>query len=164
MRLRASGLALLLGAVALHFGVTVPSWQAAAGSQDGYRRARDARRALSQRLAVAERREAARQRLVEVIQAAPPGPGDAVARLRRDVIAAAREAGVSRVRLEVAPGRGPVAASLRLSAAGPLSAVAALVADLASNRAVVLENARLAPDEEGLLQIELAAGRPGALR
>jgi hypothetical protein len=155
------GLALLLASAAIQYGVTVPAWRAAAASQDGYRRARDARRAQAQRLAAAERRETARKRLLEAIAAAPQGPGDEVARLRRDAIAAARQAGVRGVRLEVVPGRGPLAASLRLAATGSLPEIAALAADLPGRRAVALESARLAPDAEGSLRLELAGGRPG---
>jgi len=162
VRLRVAGLALLAAAVALHFGVTLPAWRAAAASQDGYRLARDARRGLGQRLAAAERRAAARQRLLGVIEAAKHGPGEDVARLRRDAIAAAREAGVRAVRLEVAPGRGPVSASLRMAADGSLRAVAALTADL-PGRGVVLESARLGPTDAGMLEVELSGARPGRL-
>jgi hypothetical protein len=158
------GLGLLAGALALHYGVTVPAWQAAAGRQDAYRRARDARRGQSQRLAVAERRAAAGLRLRSVIDAAAHGPGDDVARLRRDAIAAARQAGVGDVRLEVAAGRGPVSASLRIAAGGTLSSVTSLAADLAGRRAVVIESARLFPTDGGMLHVELAGVRPGGLR
>jgi hypothetical protein len=161
VRLRLVALALLGAAAAVHFGVTVPTWARAASSQDAYRRARDVRRGLAQRLAAAERRADAQKKLAEVLQSATQGPGDDVARLRRDAIAAARAAGVGDVRLEVTPGRTPVAASLRLAAGGALSEVTLLTSDLPARRAVVLDSVRLLPRDTGGLGVELSGVRPG---
>ncbi len=163
MKLRLASLALLAAALAIHLGVTLPAWSAAAQIQDAYRRARDARRSLSLRAAAAEKRVAARQRLAAVLASAAQGPGDDLARLRRDAIAAARQAGVTGVRLEVTAGSGPVAAVLRLAAGGPVRAVTALAADLPASRAVVLDSVRFVPgDSGGNVSIDIAGVRPGA--
>lgn len=162
MKLRLAGLSLLAAALAIHIGVTQPAWTAAAAAQDAYRQARDSRRSLAQRVAAVEKRVAARQRLASVLASAALGPGDDVARLRRDAIAAARQAGVTGVRLEVSAGRSPAVAALRLAAGGPVRAVAALVADLPATRAVVLESVRLVPsDRGGIVSVELEGVRPG---
>jgi hypothetical protein len=153
-------LILLLAAVALHVGVTLRARETTAATQDAYRRARDARRALEQRLATAERRAAARERLRAALATAQQGPGDAVARLRRDAIAAARNAGVTAVRLEVTRGRAPIAAALSLSAEGSLPEITALAAELPTARAVVVESARFDVVVGGLA-VELRGVRPG---
>lgn len=162
MRARLVGLGLIAAALLVHLGLTLPAWRAAAASQDAYRLARDARRGLSQRVAVAEKRAAARDRLAGVIESAAQGPGDDVARLRRDAIAAGRQAGVGGVRLQVGPGHGPVAATLRMTAAGSLRSISALAADLPGTRAVVLARARIVPGEAASLSLDLEGARPGA--
>ncbi|HET7295004.1 MAG TPA: hypothetical protein VFM88_21475 [Vicinamibacteria bacterium] len=160
MKTRIVALLLLAAAALLHLGFTRQERAAAAAAQDTYRRAREARRGVTQRLAAAERGATARERLRAVLAGAQAGPGDDVARLRRDAIAAANGAGVSGVRLEVARGRPPAAASLALSAHGSLPAVTALARDLPLRRAVVLESARLEALDEGLA-VELRGVRPG---
>jgi len=155
-------LALLAAAPAVHFGFTVPTWSEAAAAQDAYRNARDSRRGTALRLAAAQRRAAARARLEEALRATSQVPGDEVSLLRREAIEATRVAGLTGVRLEVASGRGPAAATLRLAAAGPLSAVAALVTNLPGRHAVVLDGARLEPVEAGSVRIELQGVRPVA--
>jgi len=160
VRIRLLALGLLLAAAALHLGVTLTARETEASAQDAYRRARDARREVTQRLAAAERRATARQRLRAVLASAQKGPGDEVARLRRDAIAAARNAGVTAVRLEVTRGRAPVAAALSLSAEGSLPEVSALAADLPTLRAVVVESARFDAVQGGL-SLELRGVRPG---
>jgi hypothetical protein len=160
VRIRLLALALLLAAAALHLGITLTARESAASAQAAYRRARDARREVTQRLAAAERRATARQRLRAVLASAQKGPGDEVARLRRDAIAAARNAGVTAVRLEVTRGRAPVAAALSMSAEGSLPELSALAADLPTLRAVVVESARFDAVQGGL-SIELRGVRPG---
>ena len=160
MRIRALALALLAAACVLHVGVTLRARETAASAQDAYRRAREVRRGINQRLAAAERRANARERLRAVLASAQRGPGDELAWLRRDAIAAARTAGVTAVQLEVSRGRDPVAAVLSLSAQGPLPSVTALAADLPTARAVVLESARFQAVEGGLA-VELRGARPG---
>lgn len=160
MKARLTALALLVAAAALHLGYTLDARATAAAAQDAYRRAREARRSVTQRLAAAERRATARERLRAVLATAQAGPGDDVARLRRAAIAAARGAGVTNVRLEVVRGRAPAVASLSLSAQGSLPEVTALAADLPLSRAVVLESARFDALDEGLA-VELRGVRPG---
>jgi hypothetical protein len=160
VRSRVLALALLGAAGALHVGVTLRAREAAAAAQDSYRRAREARRGVNQRLAAAERRASARDRLRAVLATAQKGPGDELARLRRDAIAAARNAGVTAVRLEVSRGRAPVAAALSLSAQGSLPEVTALAAELPTGRAVVLESVRFEAVAGGLA-VELRGARPG---
>lgn len=160
MRIRLLAFALLAAAVALHFGVTLRARDATAVAQDAFRRAREERRSVSQRLAAAERRAKARERLRALLASAQSGPGDDVARLRRDAIAAARSAGVTAVRLEVVRGQAPAVASLSLSAQGSLPEVAELASELPASRAVVLENARFVALDGGLA-VELRGVRPG---
>ena len=160
MRIRLLALGLLAAAAALHMGVTLSSRETAAAAQDAYGRAREARRDVARRLAAAERRATARERLRAVLASPQNGPGDEVARLRRDAIAAARKAGVTSVRLEVTRGRAPVAAALSLSAQGSLPEVSALAADLPTLRAVVVESARFDAVEGGV-SVELRGVRPG---
>jgi hypothetical protein len=161
VRLRLISLGLLGAALTVHFGLTVPTWSEAGAAHEAYRNARDERRDTVRRLASARRRAAARARLADALRDTSQGPGDDVARLRRAAIEATRAAGVGAVRLEVAAARGPAAASLRLSASGPLRAVAALAEDLPGRRAVVLDSARLEPIESGNLRVELHGVRPG---
>lgn len=162
MRLRILSLALLAMALAVHFGLTVPTWSEAAAAHDAYRDAREDRRGAALRLAAARRRAAARTRLADALRDTSQGPGDDVAHLRRAAIEAARTAGVGGVRLEVAAARGQVAASLRLSAAGPLHSVSTLAEDLPGRRAVVLDSARLESVEAGTVRVELQGVRPGS--
>ena len=160
MRIRLLASVLLAAAAALHFGLTLPARAAAAAAQDAFRRAREERRGLGQRLAAAERRANARERLRAVLASAQSGPGDDVTRLRRDAIAAARSAGVTAVRLEVGRGRAPAVASLVLSARGSLPEVTALASELPTSSAVVLDNARFEATDGGLA-VELRGVRPG---
>ena len=160
MRVRLVAFALVTASAAAHLGFTLPARQTAIAAEEGYRRARDERRVLGQRLAAAERRALAGQRLRAVLAAGRFEPRDAVAQVRRDAIAAVRESGVTRVRLAVTQGRLPAAAALSLSAEGSLSAVSALAASLPATRAVVLESARLDARDD-LVGIQLEGLRPG---
>jgi hypothetical protein len=150
MRLRRAALVLLAASGALFIGVTLPARQAVAAFNDPYRRARDARRATAQRLAKAEKRESAWQRVSALAPAAPVAGGEPAPRLRHDVLEAVQRAGVTSVRLSVRPARAPVAATLSLSAQGSLQAAARLSDDLTLAQGLILERVRMAPAGEGV--------------
>lgn len=152
---RLVALLLLLAALGLHLFVAVPAQREAAALGEVYRRARDERRELTQQLGAAERRDARRQRALASMLAATPADADPVTRLRRDVVASIREAGVSGVRLAVAPARAPIGATLQLSARGSLALASRLSADLTTKRGLVLERVRFVPrDAEVVIDID----------
>lgn len=158
MRPRLVALLLLLIALGLRLFVNVPAQQEAAVLGDAYRHARDERREVVKQLAVAERREARRQKALATLLSVTPGDTDPVTRLRRDAVASVREAGVSGVRLAVGPARAPIGATLQLSARGSLVDASRLSADLTTKRGLVLERVRFVPRDAEVV-IDIAGAR-----
>ncbi len=152
---RLAALLLLLAALGLRLFVAVPAQREAAVLGEAYRHARHERREVAQQLALAKKRDARRQRALASMLAATPGDADPVTRLRRDAVASVREAGVSGVRLAVAPARAPIGATLQLSARGSLALASRLSADLTTKRGLVLERVRFMPrDSEVVIEID----------
>lgn len=147
MRLRAAAGSMLLVAIAIRVLVASPARTDTAAASDAFRRLRDERRAVSQALALAESREARRERARTLIAGLRAEGGDPVLRLRRDVVTAVGVVGVSRVRLAVLPSRPPVAATLRLSARGSLLEATRLSSELTTRLGLVLDRVRFTPEE-----------------
>ena len=78
--------------------------------------------------------------------------GDALARLRRSVLASLEGAPVSGVRLELHPGKPPVIASVHLTGDGPSAAIIELSGHLVRpGSGLVLGHVRFTPSRAGLL-------------
>jgi hypothetical protein len=133
----------------LYVAVAVPAQRQASAAAEEYRRARDEARDVRTRLARLERRDAAHTRAAAAITGATPG--ETVRAVRRSVVQTLQGAGVSGVRLSVAPGRAPLAARVRLTASGPFPEVIALTNRIARpETGVVLERIRLSPRASGV--------------
>ncbi len=133
-------LALLLTAVAavLHYGLLQPARQDADAAFTDWSRARAERLDLER---ASRRRENVETRLAS----ASMGP-DALAALRRGLVASVQAAGLTGVRINVKPGRAPVAANVRLTAQGSFADVVRLSYELTRpGRGLLVERIRLAP-------------------
>jgi hypothetical protein len=115
MRLLAGLLA--LSALAVHIGFTSRFRAQAGAAADDFRRLRDERRQLTQRLDQRSRLHEAQRRAGRL---AAEGGGQASVRAARiSVVESLRDSGVEHVRLGVQPvTRGPLVATLRLTAEG----------------------------------------------
>jgi hypothetical protein len=117
-RARNLGLGLALLGVMAHFAITLPARQATIAAGDEYARLRADRREALRRLAQIEKRAALLARMGGGLPAETDKDG-AVQEVRADVVGALREAGISRVRLEVRPAAsGPALARVGLHAEG----------------------------------------------
>ena len=103
------------------------------------------------RLAQVERREEARRTALQLIAPAESGSEkEALAALRRSVIASLGEARVSSVRLSITPGRPPVRASLQLSAEGEFEEIVRLSGRVARpGSGITLDRVTLNPTATG---------------
>ena len=148
----------LLLALVLHLAVTRPQRQELAGALEESRRLRGDARGARAHLAELERGESLRVRAFADAAAAGAAP---LAALRGSALAALQRSQVGGVRLEVRPGTPPLAATLKLSAAGPQAEVLALVERLSGpGTGIVLQQVRLAPAAGGL-SIDMEAARLG---
>jgi hypothetical protein len=146
-------LALLLAAAAagVYFGWALPARRAAADLGDEYRRVRERRRETAQRLSRTEREGLAR--LVRRTSASASQPNtDALMTLRRSVLQSIQASRVSNVHLSVSPGRGPVAATVHLSAEGRFEDVVGLSGAVApAGSGIVLARVRISPAAGAIL-------------
>jgi hypothetical protein len=158
MRLLAAVLA--VAAAAVHFAWTRPFRAESAAAGDEYRRLRDEKREATAALAQAARLADATSRVGVVPGVTEGAPAPRAA--RRLVVRALAASGVSTVRLRVAPGRPPVAATVHLTGAGSLQEVAALAGELARpGNGLVLTAVSLTP-RDGSVQLSFDAMALGA--
>jgi hypothetical protein len=143
---RLAALVLVLAALALHVGMTLPLWHERDAARRDFASAREERERLRARLSRLERRAAAGR--------APTGDAAAARALRLALLRATERLPLDGVQIAIeAAGRGEVAARGRLTAEGA--------------QADLLRAAeRLADPASGLLvkQVELRAGRARDLR
>lgn len=156
MKLRLAAALLALAALAVHVGWTRRYRAEAGAAADEYRRLRD------------ERRQAAAEHARSLRQAAAPGrvgdvtggtAGAEPARAaRRLVVGALASSGLSTVKMRVAAGgRAPIGASVHLTGAGELDAVAAFTGGLAKpGNGLVLSKVGLVP-RDGLVELSFEA-------
>jgi precorrin-3B methylase len=149
--MRLVALALMLTAGLLYVGFTRPMRAQEAVAFEQHQRARADREQARVRLATAERRDTARLRAAEVVAAASAaGPPNLIA-LRRRVLDVLQTEPVKSVRLELRPGVAG-AASVHVVLEGPYERVVALSgALLRSGTGLILERARFAPGQAGLM-------------
>lgn len=155
--------AALLGA-ALALGVWVagvrPAAQEIALAQQEFGRAREERERLRLRTAILERRAAVRARLAS---ASSTVSGDPAKSLRRYVVDSVSQGPLSDVRLEVSPGRGLVAAQLRLSALGSFREILRLSERLlGTDSGLALERVQLTAASAGEVRADLEGFTLGA--
>ena len=151
--MKARPVALLLAAAAavVYFGLALPTRRAAADLGDEYRRARERRREASRRLSRAER-EGPRRLVGRTHEPASQPAPDVLMALRHSVLKSVQASRVSNVRLSVNPGRGPVAATVHLSAEGRFEDVVSLSGAVApAGSGIVLTRVRISPAGDAIL-------------
>jgi hypothetical protein len=153
---RGLSILLLLCAVLAHFGLARPAWREAAALEERTFVLVAEKQKLKDRLAALARAEALSARATRMEAEEGGVSGDAVARLRRSLLASLRGQPVTGVHLEVAPARTPLAAEGRLRAEGSFADVVRLSGHLVRPGAgFVLKNVRLARTRRGSLTLEV---------
>ncbi len=150
-----AGLLFLLAGLT-YFGLALPTRARATAAQDEFSRVRAERQRLHTRRSDLERRQAAVDRAARMLIAESSPEADAVNRLRLFVVGALKGRALSDVRLGVGAGRPPVAATVRLSAAGAFGEIMRLCAPLVGpGSGIVLERVRLGGHSSGVaLELE----------
>lgn len=153
--MQVAGVLLLAATAAVYWGVAVPLQRKAAAAAEDYRRARDERRAARSRLGEIQRRESALRRAAPPAAVATALARDPVGETRRGIVSSLEGAGLSGVRLAVAPGAPPAAAQVRLSADGPFATVVRVAGELVRpGSGVILERLRLS-GQDGRVSLRL---------
>lgn len=151
MRRRVAGALLLVAALGLHLGVTLPARRQRDEARDEFARAREQRERLRAQTARLERRAAAGR--------APSGDAAAARALRLSLLQATEGLPLEAVHIGAEAGRrGAVAARGRLVAEGRQADVLRAAGRLADpSSGVLLERVALAEARGGAVQIEVGA-------